>query len=63
MIDEKVKEHLGKAVAFQQVGVAYNQMRSRLPMLPNPMMPMPGNPQMAMNPALYPARPATATFA
>nr|XP_043610709.1 U1 small nuclear ribonucleoprotein C-like [Erigeron canadensis] len=51
LIDQKVKEHLGQAAAFQQVGGAYNPLRPRLPILP---MPIPGNPQMAMNPALYP---------
>ncbi|KVE03529.1 Zinc finger, U1-C type [Cynara cardunculus var. scolymus] len=52
LIDQKVKEHLGQAAAFQQVGAAYNQLRPRLPM-----MPMPGNPQLAMNPALFGMRP------
>ncbi|XP_071718213.1 U1 small nuclear ribonucleoprotein C-like [Rutidosis leptorrhynchoides] len=46
LIDQKVKEHLGQAAAFQQVGGAYSQLRPRLPVLPNPLMPM--------NPALYP---------
>ncbi|KAI3678985.1 hypothetical protein L6452_38290 [Arctium lappa] len=54
LIDQKVKEHLGQAAAYQQVGAAYNQLRPRLPVLPTPMMPMPGNPQMAMNPSLMP---------
>ncbi|GJU79419.1 sorting and assembly machinery component 50 homolog B-like protein [Tanacetum coccineum] len=36
--------------AFQQVGAAYNHMKPRLPMLPNPMLSIPGNPQMAMKP-------------
>ncbi|GKB43900.1 hypothetical protein Tco_0888842 [Tanacetum coccineum] len=36
-------------VAFQQVGAAYNHMKPRLPMLPNPMLPIPRNLQMAMN--------------
>lgn len=49
LIDQKVKEHLGQAAAFQQIGAAYNQLRPRLPVLPNPMMHMPG-----MNPSLMP---------
>ncbi|KAI3668229.1 hypothetical protein L6452_43306 [Arctium lappa] len=53
LIDQKVKEHLGQAVTFQQVGAAYNQLRPRLSVLPNPMMPMPGNPQLAINPSLF----------
>ncbi|XP_050238918.1 U1 small nuclear ribonucleoprotein C [Mercurialis annua] len=47
LIDQRIKEHLG--AAFQQVGAAYNQhllARPRLPVLPTPMMPMAGNPQM-----------------
>ncbi|XP_071738288.1 U1 small nuclear ribonucleoprotein C-like [Rutidosis leptorrhynchoides] len=48
LIDQKVKEHLGQAAAFQQFGAAYNPLRPRPPVLPNPMM-MPG-----MNPALMP---------
>lgn len=56
LIDQKVKEHLGNAAAYQQVGAAYNQMRPRLPVLPTPMMPMPGNPQMApLMPGMRPA--------
>lgn len=54
LIDQKVKEHLGQAAAYQQVGAAYNQLRPRLPVLPTPMMPMPGNPQMQMNSPLIP---------
>ncbi|XP_071723096.1 U1 small nuclear ribonucleoprotein C-like [Rutidosis leptorrhynchoides] len=46
LIDQRIKEHLGQAAAFQQVGAAYNQhllaQRPRLPVLPTPMMPMPG---------------------
>lgn len=56
LIDQKVKEHLGQAAAYQQVGAAYNQLRPRLPVLPTPMMPMPGNPQMApLMPGMRPA--------
>ncbi|GMN47095.1 hypothetical protein TIFTF001_016271 [Ficus carica] len=43
LIDQRIKEHLGQAAAFQQVGAAYNQhlliQRPRLPVLPTPMMP------------------------
>ncbi|KAI7744010.1 hypothetical protein M8C21_001796, partial [Ambrosia artemisiifolia] len=53
LIDLKVKEHLGQAAAFQQVGAAYNQLRPRLPV---PMMPMPGNPMMPM-PGMRPLAP------
>lgn len=51
LIDQKVKEHLGQAAAYQQVGAAYNQLRPRLPI---PMMPIPGNPQMQMYPGMRP---------
>ncbi|XP_017231214.1 U1 small nuclear ribonucleoprotein C [Daucus carota subsp. sativus] len=54
LIDERIKAHLGQAAAFQQVGAAYNQMRPRMAVLPTPMMPMPGNPQMAMTGPLLP---------
>lgn len=46
LIDERIKAHLGQAASYQQVGAAYNQMRPRMAVLPTPMMPMPGNPQM-----------------
>lgn len=52
LIDQKVKEHLGQAAAYQQVGAPYNQFRPRLP-VPG-MMPIPGNPQFGMNPPLMP---------
>jgi hypothetical protein len=42
LIDQRIKEHLGQAAAFQQVGAAYNQhlmgQRPRLPVLPTPVM-------------------------
>ena len=42
LIDQRIKEHLGQAAAFQQVGAAYNQhlmgQRPRLPVLPTPIM-------------------------
>lgn len=49
LIDQKIKERLGQAVAYQQIGAAYNQhlaafpgQRPRLPMIPPPMLPVPG---------------------
>ncbi|XP_057958157.1 U1 small nuclear ribonucleoprotein C [Malania oleifera] len=51
LIDQRIKEHLGQAAAFQQVGAAYNQhlasmpgnpQRPRLPILPAPGMHIPG---------------------
>ncbi|KAG6575868.1 U1 small nuclear ribonucleoprotein C-like [Cucurbita moschata] len=43
LIDQRIKEHLGQAAAFHQVGAAYNQhllgQRPRLPVLPTPVMP------------------------
>ncbi|XP_009787966.1 U1 small nuclear ribonucleoprotein C-like [Nicotiana tabacum] len=61
LIDQKIKERLGQAAAYQQIGAAYNQhlaafpgQRPRLPMIPPPMLPVPG----AMPPQLVPgARP------
>ncbi|PSR94785.1 U1 small nuclear ribonucleoprotein like, partial [Actinidia chinensis var. chinensis] len=53
LIDQKIKEHLGQA-AYQQVGASYNQLRPRLPILPTPLMPMPGNMQLPMNSPLLP---------
>ncbi|WOG88693.1 hypothetical protein DCAR_0207928 [Daucus carota subsp. sativus] len=44
LIDERIKAHLGQAAAFQP----------RMAVLPTPMMPMPGNPQMAMTGPLLP---------
>ncbi|KAF5731491.1 C2H2 and C2HC zinc fingers superfamily protein isoform 1 [Tripterygium wilfordii] len=53
LIDQRIKEHLGQAAAFQQVGAAYNQhlmaQRPRLPILPTP-----GMPQLPINPQLIP---------
>lgn len=49
LIDQKIKESLGQAAAYQQVGAAYNQhlaafpgQRPRLPMMPPPVLPVPG---------------------
>lgn len=49
LIDQKIKERLGQAAAYQQIGAAYNQhlaafpgQRLRLPMMPPPMLPVPG---------------------
>ncbi|KAL1539068.1 U1 small nuclear ribonucleoprotein C-like [Salvia divinorum] len=51
LIDQKIKEHLGQTVVYQQIGAAYNQhlaafpgARPRLPVMPPPMFP--GPPQM-----------------
>ncbi|KAK2649305.1 hypothetical protein Ddye_016794 [Dipteronia dyeriana] len=56
LIDQRIKEHLGQTAAFQQVGATYNQhimaQRPRLPVLPTPVMPMPGGAQ--MNSPFYP---------
>ncbi|KAJ8748374.1 hypothetical protein K2173_003011 [Erythroxylum novogranatense] len=59
LIDQRIKEHLGQAAAFQQVGAAYNQhllaQRPRLPVLPTPVMPVPGNaPYPAIRPPVLP---------
>ncbi|EEF41660.1 U1 small nuclear ribonucleoprotein C [Ricinus communis] len=57
LIDQRIKEHLGQAAAFQQVGAAYNQhllQRPRLPVLPTPMMPIPGSAQLPANTPLMP---------
>ncbi|KAG2331330.1 hypothetical protein Bca4012_019083 [Brassica carinata] len=40
LIDQRIKEHLGQAAAYNQVGGAFNQhmlARPRLPMMPMPM--------------------------
>ncbi|XAR57141.1 hypothetical protein NMG60_11025177 [Bertholletia excelsa] len=45
LIDQKIKEHLGQTAVYQQVGAAYNQhlaSRPRLPILPPPVLPIPG---------------------
>ena len=58
MIDQRIKEHLGQAAAFQQVGAAYNQhlmaQRPRLPVLPTPIMSMPGGTQLPGSSQLIP---------
>nr|POE56118.1 u1 small nuclear ribonucleoprotein c [Quercus suber] len=57
-IEQKIKEHLGQTAAFQQVGAAYNQhlmvQRPRLPVLPTPIMPMPGSTQLPGSSPLVP---------
>ncbi|KAI0522980.1 U1 small nuclear ribonucleoprotein C-1 [Dendrobium catenatum] len=63
LIDQRIKEHLGQAAAFQQqVGASFNQhlmslqanpQRPRLPLLPPPVLPM-GAPQALMSPPLVP---------
>lgn len=49
LIDQKIKERLGQAAAYQQIGAAYNQhlaafpgQRPRLPMILPPMLHVPG---------------------
>ncbi|KAJ1378363.1 Zinc finger C2H2 superfamily [Sesbania bispinosa] len=56
LIDQRIKEHLGQAAAFQQVGVAYNHlMRPTLPpVLPPPRLPIPGNVQVPGSQPLMP---------
>nr|POF25284.1 u1 small nuclear ribonucleoprotein c [Quercus suber] len=57
-IDQRIKEHLGQTAAFQQVGAAYNQhlmvQRPRLPVLPTPVMLMPGSTQLPGSSPLIP---------
>ncbi|GMH18797.1 hypothetical protein Nepgr_020638 [Nepenthes gracilis] len=45
LIDQRIKEHLGQAAAFQQVGAAYAAwQRARPPVLPTPpILPIPGS--------------------
>ncbi|WVY97007.1 hypothetical protein V8G54_029158 [Vigna mungo] len=58
LIDQRIKEHLGQAAAFQQVGVAYNHLmvqRPNLPpVLPPPRLPIPGNTQVPGSQPLMP---------
>ncbi|GLU07462.1 hypothetical protein SLE2022_244190 [Rubroshorea leprosula] len=58
LIDQRIKEHLGQAAAFQQVGAAYNQhllaQRPRLPVLPTPIMPISGVAPFPVNSPLAP---------
>jgi hypothetical protein len=70
LIDQRIKEHLGQAAAFQ-VGAPFNQHmmqfpgnmpRPRLPILPTPMMPQgymqqPGVPFAGVRPPILPAPP------
>ncbi|KAJ6842524.1 U1 small nuclear ribonucleoprotein C-like [Iris pallida] len=61
LIDQRIKEHLGQAAAFHQVGATFNQhlmslqgnpQRPRLPILP-PILPMGASPQGHI-PSLFP---------
>lgn len=61
LIDQRIKEHLGQAAAFQQVGGAYNQhlapfqgQRPRIHVLPTPVLPMAGNLQLPGTSPLVP---------
>ncbi|CAM0945903.1 unnamed protein product [Alopecurus aequalis] len=70
LIDQRIKEHLGQAAAFQ-VGAPFNQHmmqfagnmpRPRLPILPTPMMPhgymqQPGGPYAGVRPPILPVPP------
>ncbi|PIN14371.1 U1 snRNP-specific protein C [Handroanthus impetiginosus] len=49
LLDQKIKEHLGQTAVYQQIGAAYNQHlaafpggRPRLPLIPPPVMHLPG---------------------
>lgn len=56
LIDQRIKEHLGQAAAFQ-VGAAYNQhlvARPRLPVIPPPVLPLPPNAQLPAGSPLAP---------
>jgi U1 small nuclear ribonucleoprotein C len=66
LIDQRIKEHLGQAAALQQVGAAYAAwQRARPPVLPTPMMPIPGlTPGAPLPPGIRPPvlpRPMTMT--
>ncbi|TYG56346.1 hypothetical protein ES288_D08G057000v1 [Gossypium darwinii] len=60
LIDQRIKEHLGQAAAFQQVGAAFNQhlmaQRPRLPVMSIPGAPLPVNQPMVpgMRPPVLP---------
>ncbi|KAK8565445.1 hypothetical protein V6N12_059007 [Hibiscus sabdariffa] len=58
LIDQRIKEHLGQAAAFQQVGAAFNQhlmaQRPRLSVLPTPVMPLPRGAPLPMVPGIRP---------
>ncbi|KAK9283242.1 hypothetical protein L1049_012232 [Liquidambar formosana] len=62
LIDQRIKEHLGQAAAFQQVGAAYNQhlgmqgtpQRARIPVLPPPLLPFPGAAPSQLLPGIRP---------
>ncbi|KAF9607411.1 hypothetical protein IFM89_035549 [Coptis chinensis] len=41
LIDQQIKEHLGQAAVFRQVGAAYNQHLTFLPQRPNHLLPTP----------------------
>ncbi|KHG13802.1 U1 small nuclear ribonucleoprotein C [Gossypium arboreum] len=58
LIDQRIKEHLGQAAAFHQVGAAFNQhlmaQRPRLPILPTPVMPIPRGAPLPINQPMVP---------
>lgn len=49
LIDQRIKEHLGQAAAFQQVGANFHRLTSlpsqgpHIPILPTPILPIPGS--------------------
>ncbi|XP_061342555.1 U1 small nuclear ribonucleoprotein C [Gastrolobium bilobum] len=61
LIDQRIKEHLGQAAAFQQVGVGYNHLvvqRPNLPpVLPPPRLPIPGTQVPGSQPPMPGVRP------
>lgn len=56
LIDQRIKEHLGQAAAFQQVGVAFNHLMVQRPNLP-PVMPPPRFPIPGTQPMMPGVRP------
>ncbi|KAG8373004.1 hypothetical protein BUALT_Bualt12G0125900 [Buddleja alternifolia] len=61
LIDQRIKEHLGQTAAYQQIGAAYNQHlaafpggRPRLPVMPPPMLPIPGTMPQQLPPGFRP---------
>ncbi|XP_039002985.1 U1 small nuclear ribonucleoprotein C-like [Hibiscus syriacus] len=53
LIDQRIKEHLGQAAAFQHVGAAFNQhLMAQRPRLPN--MPIPGAGPLPVNQPMVP---------
>lgn len=60
LIDQRIKEHLGKATVYQPVGAAFNQhlasmqgQRPPMSLLPTPGLPNAGNQQLPMNMQMF----------